>query len=401
MLPVTQICVSPTDCDALGHVGQRQFVALFDRALWETLGKGPGVDVFTRHGLWPVVRRMSAEFHSAAPAGSILEFSTTLTQLGRTSLTLQQTARMHGGQALVAEAETVWVCLSGDGTPAPVPDEIRSFLGARPSVRAGTFQHLIVNDVATAVDVQGDGMAVLFVHGFPLDRTVWRHVIAPLTGRRRIAPDLRGLGLSDAPASGYSIPQYADDMVSLLDLLGAASCVVCGLSMGGYVALDMVRRYPERIAGLILVNSRAEGDGPAARDARDEMIRMVEQEGTGALADLLAPKLLAPESQAAMPTVVERVRTMIESAPPAGVIGALRAMKDRPDATDVLGRIAVPTLVIAGREDQLIPVDYARSMATAIPGAQFTLIPGAGHLVPMEQPVPTSRVIGEFLDALA
>jgi len=131
------------------------------------------------------------------------------------------------------------------------------------------------------------------------------------------------------------------------------------------------------------------------------MIRMVELEGTGSLADLLAPKLLAPESQAAMPTVVERVRTMIESAPLPGVVGALRAMKDRPDATDVLGRIAVPTLVIAGREDQLIPVDYARSMATAIPGAQFTLIPGAGHLVPMEQPVPTSRVIGEFLDALA
>jgi 3-oxoadipate enol-lactonase len=401
MPPVIQIRVSPTDCDGLGHVGQKQFVALFDRALWEALGNGPGVDVFARHGVWPVVRRVSAEFHAATPAGSMLDFTTTLTQLGKTSLTLQQTVRMHAGQDLVAEAETVWVCLGRDGAPAPVPDEIRSFLGARPSVRAGAFQHLLVNDVATAVDVQGDGMAVLFIHGFPLDRTVWRHVIPPLTGRRRIAPDLRGLGLSDAPASGYSIPQYADDMVALLDLLGVESCIACGLSMGGYVAFDMVRRYPERIAGLILVNSRAEGDGPAARDARDEMIRMVEQEGTGALADLLVPKLLAPESQTAMPPVVERVRTMIESAPPDGVTGALRAMKERPDASDLLGRIAVPTLVIAGREDQLIPVDHARSMAAMIPGAQFTLIPGAGHLVPLEQPGPTSRVIGEFLDALA
>jgi YbgC/YbaW family acyl-CoA thioester hydrolase len=400
-LPVIQICVSPTDCDALGHVGQRQFVALFDRALWDALGRGPGVDVFARHGLSPVVRRATAEFHAAAPAGTTLDFTTTLTQMGRTSLTLQQTVRLHAGQALVAEAETVWVCLARDGKPAPVPDEILTFLGARPSVRAGSFQHLIVNDVATAVDVQGDGMAILFIHGFPLDRTVWRHAMAPLTGRRRIAPDLRGLGLSDAPASGYSIEQYADDMVTLLDLLNVETCVACGLSMGGYVAFDMVRRYRERVAGLILVNSRAEGDGQAAREARDEMIRMVEEEGTSALADLLVPKLLAPESQAAMPPVVERVRTMIESAPPAGVVGALRAMKERPDCTALLERIDLPTLVIAGREDQLIPVDYARSMAGMIPGAQFTLIPGAGHLVPMEQPVPTSRVIGEFLDALA
>jgi 3-oxoadipate enol-lactonase len=282
-----------------------------------------------------------------------------------------------------------------------VPDEIRGFLGARPSVRAGSFKHLVVNGIATAVDVQGDGMPVLFIHGFPLDRTVWRHLTAPLTGRRRIVPDLRGLGLSDAPEAGYTIPQYADDMVALLDRLDVERAVVCGLSMGGYVAFDMWRRHRERISGLVLINTRSEADGLGARDGRDEMVMMVEREGMTALADLMVPKLLAPESQTAMPQVVERVRSMIESAPPVGVIGALRAMKERADSTLLLPTIDVPTLVIAGREDQLIPVDYARSIAAEIPGAQFTLIQGAGHLVPMEQPVPTSRVIGEFLDALA
>ena len=400
-LPAVQMRVSPADCDPLGHIAQDRFVSLFERALWDALGQGPGMDVFARHGASPVVRRSAAEYYAAAPPGSTLEFSATLTHLGRTSLTLQQTARRLPDHQLVAETESVFVCLGADGQPVPVPDQIRGVFGARPSVRAGSFKHLLVNGVATAVDVQGDGLAVLFIHGFPLDRTVWRYLIAPLTGRRRIVPDLRGLGLSDAPETGYSIAQYADDMATMLRLLDVERAVVCGLSMGGYVALDMWRRHRERIAGLILINSRSEADGPAARDARDEMITMVERDGTQALADLLVPKLLAPESQTTMPQVVERVRTMIESAPPAGVIGALRAMKDREDATALLPTIDVPTLVIAGREDQLIPVDHARSMAAEIPGAQFTLIPGAGHLAPIEQPVPTSRVIGEFLDALA
>jgi pimeloyl-ACP methyl ester carboxylesterase len=113
------------------------------------------------------------------------------------------------------------------------------------------------------------------------------------------------------------------------------------------------------------------------------------------------PKLLAPESVSAMPEVAERVHQMIEHAPAAGVVGALRAMKDRVDSTAILDTIGVPTLVVAGREDQLIPVDHARSMSRLIPNAHFTLIAGAGHLAPMEQPVPTSRVIAEFLDALS
>jgi pimeloyl-ACP methyl ester carboxylesterase len=268
-------------------------------------------------------------------------------------------------------------------------------------VRGGAFQHLEVGGVNMALDVQGDGEPVLFIHGFPLDRTVWRHLVAPLTGRRRIAPDLRGLGLSDAPDGTYSMAQYADDLVAVLDALRAERAVICGLSMGGYIAFEFIRRHPDRVAALILMNSRAEADGPAARDGRDEMIRLVQDDGTNALADLLMPKLLAPESLSAMPEVADRVHTMIRNAPVTGVIGALRAMKDRPDSTALLDSISVPTLVVAGREDQLIPVDQARSMAKRIPNAQFTLIAGAGHLVPMEQPVPTSRVIAEFLDSLA
>lgn len=399
-VPAIEILVTPSDIDPVGHVGQQQFLGMFERARWDALAAGPGVGVFARHGVWPVVRKATFEYFSGVAAGARLRFEITLTHLGRTSFTLQQTARRLENHAVVAEAELVLVCLDGDGRPALVPGEIRGFFGARPSVRAGAFQHLEAGGVNMALDVQGDGEAVLFIHGFPLDRTVWRHLMAPLTGRRRIAPDLRGLGLSDAADGTYSMAQYADDLVAVLDALDAERAVICGLSMGGYVAFELIRRYPDRVAALILINSRAEADGPAARDGRDEMIRLVEDEGTAALADLLMPKLLAPESLSAMPEVADRVHTMISNAPAGGVIGALRAMKDRADSTALLDSISVPTLVVAGREDQLIPVDQARSMAKRIPNAQFTLIAGAGHLVPMEQPVPTSRVIAEFLDSL-
>ncbi len=229
---------------------------------------------------------------------------------------------------------------------------------------------------------------------------MWRHLVAPLTGWRRIAPDLRGMGLSDAPEGGYSMEEYAEDLAALLDILKVEQAIVCGLSMGGYVALEMVRRHPDRVRALILANSRADAETAEGKAGRDETIALVEREGPEALVDVLLPKLLAPTSISAMPQVVEHLRTMIAGSPRAGVIGALEAMKERPDSTPLLEKIAVPTLVVAGREDRLIPAKHSKAMAARIPGAQYTAIAGAGHLVPLEQPVATTRVIGEFLQVL-
>jgi 3-oxoadipate enol-lactonase len=331
----------------------------------------------------------------------MLRFDTTLTHHGRTSYSLNQTARRHVDGGIVAEADFVFVCVDRMNNPVRVPEQIRTFFGTRPSIRAGALQHLVIRAVTTAVDVQGDGPGVLFVHGFPLDRTVWRHLIAPLTGWRRVAPDLRGMGLSDVPADGlYTMGEYADDLVALLDMLALEQVVVCGLSMGGYVAFELLRRHPQRIRALILANTRAEADSAEGKASRDQMLELVDQLGTAPLADQLVPKLLAPSSQSAMPQVVEHLRTMITSSPADGIKGALRAMRERPDSTDLLGEIGVPTLVVAGSEDKVVPVDRSRAMADAIPGAQFTVIPEAGHLTPLEQPIPTSRVILEFLESI-
>jgi YbgC/YbaW family acyl-CoA thioester hydrolase len=399
-VPAVDIRVYPDDCDARGHVNQASFLQMFERARWEALARGPGVGVFTRHGAWPVVRKATVEYYAEALPGDVLQFGTSLTHLGRTSFTLHQTARRASDQRLVAEGDLVFVCVDTKGKPTPVPDEIRRFFGTRPSVRAGAFQHLLVRGIATAVDVQGDGPGVVFVHGFPLDRTMWRHIVAPLTGWRRVAPDLRGMGLTDAPEGGYSLETYADDIVALLDVLEIDKAVVCGLSMGGYVALDLMRRHSGRVRALILSNTRAGADTRDAKAARDEMIQLVQREGPGAVIEQLLPKLLAPSSQSAMPQLVEHLRTMAMGSPTNGLVGALRAMRDRPDATDLLPTIDVPTLVVAGKEDRLIPAEEGKRLADAIPGAQFTVIPDAGHLAPMEQPTATSRVIAEFLQAL-
>ena len=148
------------------------------------------------------------------------------------------------------------------------------------------------------------------------------------------------------------------------------------------------------------MSTRATADGADAKAGRDEMIQLVQRQGSAALVEPMLPKLLGPETLWTMPDVVERVRTMISGSHPAGVIGALAAMRERSDSTGLLSSIDIPTLVVAGREDQLISMDSSRAMADEIPDAHFTVIAGAGHLAPMEQPIATSRVVGEFLESL-
>ena len=225
------LTVYPDECDAFGHLNQASFLSLFERARWEMLARGPGMDVFTRAGAWPAVRKTVIDYHAAAFPGDVLRFEQTLIHRGRTSFTMRQTARRPKDDTLIATAEFVFVCVDRDGHPIPVPAEFGSFMEVRRS-DPGEVQRVMVNGVNLAVEVRGDGPAILFVHGYPLDRTIWADQIAALEGFRRIAPDLRGMGRSDAPDLGYSMAIYAADLAALLDTLGVDDVVLCGLSMG-------------------------------------------------------------------------------------------------------------------------------------------------------------------------
>lgn len=398
--PDIDLTVYPDECDAFGHLNQASFLSLFERARWEMLARGPGMDVFTRAGTWPAVRKTTVDYHAGAFPGDVLRFNQTLVHHGRTSFTMRQTARRLSDDTLIATAEFVFVCIDRDGKPVNVPGEVGRYMNARPSSSGETLR-LTVNGVNLAVEVRGEGPALLFVHGYPLDRTLWQHQLGALTGFRRIAPDLRGLGLSDAPDLGYSMATYADDLAALLDALHADNVVICGLSLGGYVALEFARRYRTRLRGMVLMSTRAEADTPEMRKAREAAMQVARDRGAAAIAQQMLPDLFAPGARETMPQVVDRIRAMMEAAPVKGIVGALSAMRDRPDSTPTLSDLeGLPTLVVVGDQDRIAGPAVARGIAAGIPGAMLSIIPGAGHLPPVEQPIATTRVLTEFLQSL-
>jgi len=395
MLPAEiDLTVYPDECDAFGHLNQASFLALFERARWEMLARGPGMDIFTRHGTWPAVRRAVIDYHVAAYPGDVLRFHQALTHHGRTSFTMRQTARRVRDDALISTAEFVFVCISREGRPIPVPAEFGEFMNARPAP-AGNARRLTVNGVNLAVDARGDGPAVLFIHGYPLDHTIWNPQLEALDGWRRIAPDLRGMGQSDAPDLGYSMATYASDLAALLDTLGVERVVLCGLSMGGYVAFEFLRRWRERVSGLVLIATRAGPDTTEGKRARDAAAAQAREGGAGVIADAMLPKMLAPGAPEGL---VARVRALMAATPVPGIVGALGAMRDRPDSMSLLPALAgLPALVIAGGSDQLMPVSEMSAMAAAIPGARLVVAPGAGHLPTLETPSIVTDALQRFL----
>jgi len=398
-LPTVDLTVYPFECDAFGHLNEASFLALFERARWDALAKGPGMDLFKRNHVWPAVRKATVDYRAAAFPGDVLSVETVLTDRGTTSFTMQHVAKRHSDGVLIAEASLVFVCIDRVGRPTPIPEEVSRALGG-PRGTARDPLRVVADGAELAVEVRGEGTPVVFIHGFPFDRTMWRHQLAGLSRWKRIALDLRGAGASSVPADGYSVARYADDIVKVLDTLGIDRAVVCGLSLGGYILFDLLRRHAGRIKAAVLCNTKASADSPEAKRGRDEMAALAEREGVGAVAERLLPQLLAPATVAAQPDVVAHVKDMIGRTPVPGLVGALRALRDRPDSTPMLGSIGVPVLAVAGEEDKIAPVDVMEAMAAAIPGAQFAVIPAAGHLAPLEQPLATSRVVADFLDAV-
>ncbi len=258
-----------------------------------------------------------------------------------------------------------------------------------------------VNGVELAAVDRGAGVPVVLVHGFPLDHTMWEAQIEALAQRYRVvAPDLRGFGRSGVTDGKVTMEQFADDLAGMLDALGIGEPVVlCGLSMGGYVAWQFRRRHADRLRALVLCDTRAVADSPEAARGRLETADRVAGEGPASLVDAMLPKLLAESSRKRSPHVAESIRRVIRTADARGVAAAARGMAERPDVTSELAGIDCPTLVLVGRLDRLSTPDEMRAMAEAIPGARLTVIPDAGHMSPMENPTDFNAALLDFLEA--
>ncbi len=247
----------------------------------------------------------------------------------------------------------------------------------------------------------GSGPALVLLHGFPLDRTIWRPQAEELSKKYRvITPDLRGHGLSGAPEGVYSMDLYARDLNAVLDSIGVRAIILGGLSMGGYVAFAFYRLFKERVHGLILVDTKADADTPEARARREEQALSVLRNGSGEIAGQLIGRMFTEKTLRVNPVLAERVRRMMESTSPVGIAGALRGMAERPDSTPLLPSIKVPTLVIAGEEDPITPVSDAWRMVGMIPGSELAVVPGAAHLTSLEKPDEVSGAIRRFLEGI-
>ena len=266
-------------------------------------------------------------------------------------------------------------------------------------LRMAEEHRLVVNGRDTRYLEAGSGRALVWLHAFPLSADQWRPQLrATPDGWRAIAPDLRGFGpaaVSQREAIG--IDDYAADVVALLDALGIETATVAGLSMGGYVAFAMFRQVPERVAGIVLADTKAPADTEEARAGRRANLELLRTKGVSAVIDALLPKLLGETTKREHPEIVAEVRQLMAVTEPAGIERALHALMARPDSTPDLARIACPALVIVGEEDALTPPSDARQLSSAIRGAELTVIPGTGHLSNLEAADAFTDAVVAFL----
>lgn len=244
---------------------------------------------------------------------------------------------------------------------------------------------------------------LILIHAFPLSADMWLPQLAKVPpGWRFIAPDIRGFrgagpAFEDAALAGATMDDYADDLLALMDHLDVERAAVAGLSMGGYVAMALAARAPERVTRLILADTRMTADTPEGRAGRDKMKTDVERSGPRAAADAMLPKLIGETTKVDQPDLADAVRHLIEMNRAEAITGAIDALKSRPDRTEALSRVTVPSLVICGAEDVITPPADSEAMARTIPGARLELIERAGHLSNLEQPAAFTAALQAFL----
>ena len=261
----------------------------------------------------------------------------------------------------------------------------------------------LINGFNMAWDDSGSGPALLLIHGFPLNRSMWRPQIATLTaaGYRVITPDLRGFGESDSIDDKYTMDLFADDLVCLLDHLGIGRAVVGGMSMGGYVLLNLLERYLERVTAACFIVTRSGADDETGKERRLNMARDAMEKGSRVVADFFRNILFAEGTVRLMPKLTMEVYDWMTRSNARGLAGGLLAMRERKDYTSLLAGFHLPALIIGAEQDKAVSAEHLQALAAGLPQHKLCLIPEAGHLVNMEQPVAFNNCLLDFLRVLS
>ncbi len=246
----------------------------------------------------------------------------------------------------------------------------------------------------------GAGTPVVLLHAFPLNCDIWseQHRDLPF---RVVSFDLPGFGRDTGLPEADSMSAYCDVLFSLLDAFSLDRVVLGGCSMGGYIAMEAMRHNPDRFSGFILANTRAGGDSEEAKANRQTQAADTLENGPLQLITAMREKLVGESTKKDNPALQDKLTSMMQSASPAGIASALRAMAARPDSTETLRSLHKPVCIIAGEEDQLIPASEARIMNEAVAGSELHIVESSGHLTCLEQPARFNEAVSGFISRIA
>jgi len=258
----------------------------------------------------------------------------------------------------------------------------------------------ILNDIAMNYTERGrpQGLPVVFIHGFPFSHEMWGPQISIMPNNfYAISYDVRGHGASDIGDGQFTIELFVDDLIALLDHLFIKKAILCGLSMGGYIALRTFERHPERVSGLILCDTKSESDTDAAKIKRTATMKAVKTAGVPAFAEDFVKSVFGEETFRRNPSVISFIKQIICANSPRGICGTLLALASRTDTTSVLSSLTLPTCIMVGEYDKLTtPVD-AQVMHTRIAGSELHILPHAAHMSNLENTQEFNKHLIAFL----
>ncbi len=256
--------------------------------------------------------------------------------------------------------------------------------------------------INTCYDDQGvGGTPLLFIHGFPFDKSMWQPQLDFFREKSRvIAYDIRGFGKSTITDEEASISLFADDLVHLMDIMEIPEVVACGLSMGGYILLNAVNRYPKRFKAIVLSDTQCIADSDEGRDKRYKTIALIKAEGTKTFSEGFVNNIFCAGSLENKKVLVEKIKQVILSTSPDVITSTLSALAKRHESCSVLGSIEIPALIICGREDKITPLSQSTFMHDNISSSVMATIDHAGHMSNLEQPEIFNEHLSNFISGL-